>query len=363
MASDDFDNRPLWQVTLFTSETGAGKRAYVALSVDHVLTDGIGIVLLTQALLSPDITALPIEDFSHLASLEETISVVPSWRNTIPIVWNALVLPKLPTFIQNYLRPSPTWPTECAKPPVECPTLLSFQHLPISLIDPIKALGKARGVLTLHPILKIAYLVSLWSLYRDTMPADTFNLFTRTMRSERRTSLNHSYCTMNYVSSVVYDFAASPTDDFWDRARAFSTYMRLDSTITDGRQQMGMLAYVPDPAHHVPTEHAPTGWEEFFLKDATSRKPPHEAVGMSNLGYTTLPPNAEDLMWAQGASPFGGGIGVSLIGHAKGVRISTGFRDGCVVDKVQVKRIEATFERVLQRLLEGKSSLADLTGE
>jgi hypothetical protein len=110
---------------------------------------------------------------------------------------------------------------------------------------------------------------------------------------------------------------------------------------------MGALRYIPDPkpAEKMRDTTMPTGWEAYMLG-----KGYETGLNMSNLGAIALPPGSEDVVWAQGGSPFIGPFSVNIIGHEGGLRASTVWREGAPVSRAEVKRIERVFEAVLGRL-------------
>ncbi|KAL1743213.1 hypothetical protein HDZ31DRAFT_65217 [Schizophyllum fasciatum] len=105
-------SRPLWQVTLFTPSTlsESGTMSYLTLSADHILLDGKGLALLTHALLAPDITSLPTETLEAIPLLEDTVNLRPSYAYLLPVVWQELIVPKMPSFLKPYVQQPKPWP-------------------------------------------------------------------------------------------------------------------------------------------------------------------------------------------------------------------------------------------------------------
>ncbi|TRM62103.1 hypothetical protein BD626DRAFT_537823 [Schizophyllum amplum] len=360
-------SHPLWQTTLYAASS-ANSKSYLTLSVDHVITDGRGLALLAHALLSSDISSLPMESLQSIPLLEDTHDIRPSYAHLVPIVLKELVIPKLPTIIQQYIKPADkAWPAgyaQAARSPTDCEWDLSLLELSASLVASLKSIGKERGVKTLHPLLKVAYLVAMWAVFgRD---AASFTLQADTPRSERNASLGHAYCTANYTSSVDVHVQPVSTDDFWVMAQRMASELSSPQGIQKGRYTMGMLSFIPDPVPDPSKAETdrPTGWEEFFLNKAHSPEPFGGSLQVSNLGYVDLPPGAEDVAWSQACWPAGPAICTGVIGHKGGVRVATVWREGAAVEKAEVKTVEEVYMRVLCRLVDPSRkgwTLNDLT--
>ncbi|WVQ84986.1 hypothetical protein IAT38_007150 [Cryptococcus sp. DSM 104549] len=216
VAEEDMDAHPLWHVRRVTSPSKA--TTYIALSVDHVITDGRGMVNLFDALLSPDISSLPYEKLETITRFEDTVPIKPSLAHTLPFIFLRMVLPLFPVFLQRYFTPYPFWPhTAVRAAPTSCPPLSSLVSLPAPLISALKTTGKGNGVATLHPVLKTAYSLAIYSIYRHTLPPP-FIVNTSSPRSERNTSLGHAYCTANYISSQNVYIQFDSMEDFWSHA-------------------------------------------------------------------------------------------------------------------------------------------------
>ncbi|WVQ84985.1 hypothetical protein IAT38_007149 [Cryptococcus sp. DSM 104549] len=359
---EDFDTRPLWYVRRLTSPTKS--TAYIALSIDHCITDGRGILNLFAALLSPDISSLPYEKLETITRFEGTIPTKPSLAYALPLILRFFILPLYPAFLQRYLAPYPSWPhTVIRAQPTTCPQFSSLVSIPAPLITALKATAKSHGVTTLHPVLKTAYSPAIYSIFRHTLPPP-FILRTSSPRSERNLSLGHAYCTANYISSHRLELQFAPGDDFWYHAGKVAKEMLDPRGIADGRMSMGMLARIPDgvlnPPHPTDALHGPTKWEDMLHKRSASDQPYHESLNFSNLGYASLPAGAQDMAWAQRPTPFSLALATSVVGHEGGVRVATMGVDGAAVVKEEVKALEKVFVKILERLVEGKTELEEL---
>ncbi|OCF56857.1 hypothetical protein L486_05712 [Kwoniella mangroviensis CBS 10435] len=358
----DFYSGPSWQVRIHTHP--AQPRAYLTLAIDHIYNDGRGLLALLGCLLADDISSLPYEKLSSIPRVEDTVDMKPSLGYFLPIVFDKLLLPKLPNFIQSYFKKSPTWPsTSIRQGPIDLPAGQSIISIPLDLLSKLKIVSKEHGIKTLHGLLKAIYMVGVWSVYRHTLTP--FIIRGSTPRSERDSALGHPLCTGNFVSSHKVDIPLEGNDDFWTVATKVSNHLIYPQSIKYGRMDMGMLACVPDgefdPPHEDPRR--VTKWEDFFLTQAYSETPFNESFSFSNLGVTKLPQGAEDLIWGQEASPYAPPFNVSLISHEAGLRLVTVWKEGSVAVEAEVKRMETVFEGVLRKLVEGveDTTLASLT--
>ncbi|KAI5895068.1 uncharacterized protein SCHCODRAFT_02222986 [Schizophyllum commune H4-8] len=344
--------RPLWQVTLFTPSSPSD-RGYVALSADHILIDGKGLALLTQALLAPDISSLPTETLAQIPLMEDTIDIRPPYSYLLPVVWQELLVPKLPSFLQSYVAQPKPWPgSNIQRSPAECEWGLSLLELAPSLVDALKSAGKVHEVKTLHPILKAAHFVAMWAVLAHNSPDIPFPLKANTPRTERKASLGHAYCTSNYTASTDVQVQLKASDDFWATARYVAHALGSPEGIQNGRYNMGMLSFLPDPIPDPAKADTdrPTGWEEHFYGKLHGSDPFGGSLEVSNLGYAALPEGAEDLLWSSASWPCAPVLNANVVGHGNGLRIVTVWREGAAVTKEQVKEVEKVLRRVLERV-------------
>lgn len=357
---DDLNSRPLWQVTIDTSHRKS--TTYITLVADHLIVDGRGLTILFDVLLAKDISRLPYEKLETIPRLEDTMNIKPSLSFLLPMVWQHLILPHLPFFIQRLFSTAASWPaTHVRESLFNCSPGYSLLSIPADQIASLKQVAKAHNVLTLHAVLKSIYALAIWSKFRHTL--SPFRLTASTPRSERDYKLGHAYCMGNYVSSCKFDIQFAPGESFWAVAKKVFDYLVDPKSIESARMGMGILEQVPDgvydPPHADPRR--PTKWEDFFLNEAASEKPFGEALSFSNLGYVKLPENAKDMAWVQiGGSLASAGFSTAVLGHEKGLRLNTIYLEGAAVTKEDVKDIERLFTVILKRLVEGKENVDEL---
>lgn len=359
-STDDLNSRPLWQVTIDTSLKKS--TTYITLVADHLIVDGKGLSIFFDALLAKDVSQLPYEKLETIPRLEDTMNIKPSLSFLLPMVWQHLILPRLPFFIQRFFSTGATWPaTHVRESPFNCSPGYSLLSIPADQMASLKQVARAHNILALHAVLKSIYALAIWSKFRHTL--SPFRLTASTPRSERDYKLGHAYCMGNYVSSYQFDIQFTPGESFWVVAKNVFNYLMDPESIESARMRMGILEQVPDGVYDPPhaDPHRPTKWEDFFLNEAASEKPFGEALSFSNLGHVKLPENAKDVAWVQiGGSLASAGFSTAVLGHEKGLRLNTIYLEGAAVTKEDVKDIERLFVVILKRLIEGKDNVDEL---
>lgn len=359
-STDDLNSRPLWQVTIDTSLKKS--TTYITLVADHLIVDGKGLSIFFDALLAKDVSQLPYEKLETIPRLEDTMNIKPSLSFLLPMVWQHLILPRLPFFIQRFFSTGATWPaTHVRESPFNCSPGYSLLSIPADQMASLKQVARAHNILALHAVLKSIYALAIWSKFRHTL--SPFRLTASTPRSERDYKLGHAYCMGNYVSSYQFDIQFTPGESFWVVAKNVFNYLMDPESIESARMRMGILEQVPDGVYDPPhaDPHRPTKWEDFFLNEAASEKPFGEALSFSNLGHVKLPENAKDVAWVQiGGSLATAGFSTAVLGHEKGLRLNTIYLEGAAVTKEDVKDIERLFVVILKRLIEGKDNVDEL---
>jgi hypothetical protein len=342
---DADEDRPLWHVVRYIPRSG---KAYIAISAQHELMDGQGLMRLAQAITSEDISHIPTEVFDTKVGMAGA-DYKPSIGFLLHIIFREKIIPRLPTWISSYIRPHPTWPPTLDKHPSTAPWDFSIISLPPQTIKNVSKKGKEVGVNTLHPILKVAYLQAMRETYGPTSPTAVFiGESPRSERSDNPTD-GHSYIAGNYVSASSWTLPQS--GEFWEWCNSYSTYLRTTG-IPEGRQAMGLLAYLPDPpSFSSDDKRRVTGWEdEYLTKFESGQNTYSQSLSFSNLRRVSLENmgGAEDLVWGFPGSPFAPPLSVALVGHEGGLRVYTTWREGCPVTKESAGEVELAFKRILE---------------
>jgi hypothetical protein len=201
-SSFDLYAGPMWRVTLYESST-AGGHARLALTMNHVLSDGVGLRNLFGQLLACITSSVPIlaaaTGESALApALEDTMDTRASWVSLLRLAyWE--ILPKL---LPRALRPASCWPNPPPSPPHTRPVRAALAQVSASQLAELKAAGKARGVRTLQPLLHVVSLCALDGAVRAAgARATPVRIRTTTPMSLRTAAAGHPAATGNYFGA------------------------------------------------------------------------------------------------------------------------------------------------------------------
>lgn len=314
----------LWRIVRYTSDSSL-QPGFLAVTINHVISDGKSGLALFNALLSaPDSDTVVVENSSDKGfppSMESIVDCRPGYGYMSKVIWNELVVPKLPSFIADAVKQVPAWP---GRPPSDREVHRSYRLVSLdpSQTAKLKANGKRHGVDTLHPILEMAAAVSLWLTF------GACEIATNTPISLRDVSRGHPIFTGNFSSNLESRISCSSTgnDDFWQRAREFGMRLKSDAGRRQAISAMGMLAHIPDGLNDVPSDSpTPTGWETFLVDKMT--RAPGASFEVSNLGYTPLPQSTRSVTFAQTAN-LALPVCINAIGHGSGLSLLIGWRAG-----------------------------------
>ncbi|GHJ86248.1 hypothetical protein NliqN6_2650 [Naganishia liquefaciens] len=332
------NNTFLWRIVRYTTSS-SDQPGYLAVTLNHVISDGKSGLALFDALLNETADAQTSNEATFPPSLENTVDTRPGYRYMANVIWTELIVPKLPTYIAASVRQAPCWP---GRPPAVRNALRCYKHIILdsATTASLKANGKRHRVNTLHPILETAAVVALWITFGATEIAHN------TPMSVRDVSRGHPLMTGNYVSNLENRCSIRGEDDFWEKSCAFSTWLKSDVAQRQAISAMGMLAHIPDGINDLALDSStPTGWES-FLKDKMARSP-STSLEVSNLGYTGLPPCVQGVTFAQTPSPATPVV-VNAVGTPNGLSLLVCWRDGAYgQDGLDVGDFAQVYETVL----------------
>lgn len=344
----------LWRIVRYTSHSSL-QLGFLAVTINHVISDGKSGLALFDGLL--DSASGPASAESHAdehfpPSLESTVDTRPGYRYMTNVIWNELIVPKLPSFISARVKQAPSWP---GRPPLIREARRSYAYISLDATQTsnLKANGKCHQVDTLHPILEMAAVVALWSTFNAS------EIVCSTPISIRDTARGHPSITGNYVGNLeTRHGSANGDDDFWARTRECSTWLKSDSGRRQAISAMGMLAHIPDGLNDVePSSSTPTGWES-FLVDKMSRAP-STSLEVSNLGYVRLSPSAESVTFAQTPSPATPVV-VNAVGHPNGLSLLVCWRAGAFAQgDLDVGDFAKAFKAVVSGLARDRSAATE----
>jgi hypothetical protein len=364
----------LWRVVRYHGETNSNlnpcKPAYIALTCNHVISDGRS----GQALLGALLSDTPFETSGKKTptiapSMEATINCRPSLSFMLGQVWHEFIVPKLPRFLGNKFKKQPCWP--CAPPVSRDPagpkgeSRYAFNHIQLSadVLKDLKDCGKSNDVKTLQPTLQIAAVAALWiSALSNPTKRDASN------DDLKKVPIQHG-CTISYRQSTLGhpdlsgNYAGNPTSrttcpgdgnlEFWQTVCQYATWLHAPATRHRGCELIGSLGFIPDCDNSSAEDPLrPTGWEIFLLEHA--QRPPADSVNVSNLGFDALPPGSIRMGWSRTAI-FTSPVHISIIGHEAGLDIDISRVKGAWIDETgyePLAHFPAIYEKVLGVLAE-----------
>ena len=304
---------PHMRIDYITATTS--DQVFIGLSADHFLADGAGLRNFAQLLLGQRLPDLKKEDI-YSPPIEELIDFVPP--------------PAPPPAPKNI------WPRNVPCP-LDVPGTHAYFDYPEWIIDKLKPIAREHGVLTLNPVLEMAFMSALLAI----APAnDEFTLYT--MRDDRRSCGDQApMWSSNYFSNPVTTFKPCPLADFWEYTHSHAEYLKDPDAMQAGRYAVGFLQHVPIPL-------------DKLLMDLTRSEHPYiGSIFFTNMTYLDLPPGAEDFRWTSSPSPFLAPVIVHWVGHKAGLRMSLAYRNGGGIDAEQAARIGDKVGAVLDRLSRG----------
>ncbi|KAJ9112548.1 hypothetical protein QFC19_000564 [Naganishia cerealis] len=354
----------LWRVVRyhFREEDGIDSKkpqpAFIALTINHLISDGRSGQALLNALVEPTPTSTldswldPASSHSPsyqpclAPSLESTINCSPSIAYILATIWTELVIPALPRFLARWISSALCWP---GKPPCNTSTTMvsdkeaqRFEHFHLTSrqLHTLKTLGKRNGVATLHPTLQIAAMIALWIVI-DSVPSakscqhrkcgsKVLDIVHDALISVRSSTLGHPLISGNYCAVLGSRLRCPSSDDdihFWTSVKDYASWLHSDAGRKRGLDVFGSLRFIPDRQNRVHADSVePTGWEEFLL--ARAKRAPTESLTVSNLGHMACPPNATGIAWCQSATIMQCPFMLNVVGHHEGLDVTFCWRKG-----------------------------------
>lgn len=367
MSTTSMTSTPLWKIYIYRQTS----RLSVGLSIHHCLADGKRASNLFELMLSSNqdfILKLPsLSRFKKVPEASEVyFDLRPSWKVLIAVVYKALVVPNLPTFLKSRLEDEPFWPFKALKTPAFCkPKLILLQLTDEKFLLDLKEVIQKMGVKTIHPVIHSAILVGISASEEKkedlSIKSDTpVNL---------RTPEN-GLIFGNYVSNFSWkDEDINPNSNFWEMTRDYDQHLNSKEGRAISKSVAGMLAYIPDQekVDSERTDKEPTQWESFFWKECIKTPNPFSgSFSLSNLG--ALNPSSRigetnlrlgQVAFCQTPSTFSSALFFDVCGIKQedgvggGLSISVGWRDGAL-ENSQVEEIARRVESTLQKVSRGE---------
>jgi len=356
-------------------------RAYIALTLNHAITDGMGGLRLNNLLLDPNPTALHSlkeENLPLIPALNDHIPTSPSILTILKMLFLIFLAPKLPTFLRRVVQPYDPWlggvggTGKVVRRATDCKGGVMVSLLPTSVVDGAKSVGRGGGVPTFHSLLYVGYLAAIWSVYvyrpnkkeeenkmengkEVEKDKDSTTLFTAQMpTSERDSHPSFTYCTANYVGALIIDIQISTSTPFLAACKGMYDTYHSSSGISQSRQNMGFMQYLPnkpnDPLSPSYNPTRPTTWEDTFLDIFEGEKPYRYSTSLSNLGRAELPDGAEGVCWSLNSHAWQPPFTVDVVGHEEGCEVVTTWMEDAGVGRGEVEEVGREFKRIMGRL-------------
>lgn len=371
------DSLPLWSVSIYhssqniASECSSARRAWLALSVHHCISDGKGSQALLNAILygtidgmSSDVKVPSGPQQTIPPSSNETLPMDPPlYGLVIPLAMTKFVMPKLaviiPSFIRRTYTRTPAWPALRSKrdgkpsrrePPVRWLSQMAPQqtHAEMRLVsydsqdmvDDIKRQGKINGVATIHSTIHAAMIVALAAALKAFGGTDEYVYASETPVDHRSPDeLGHGKYTGNYIGVCWWRQQIRRDCSFWELARDYAALVSDETKRRRALVSIGLLKYikagpvnistVPSCSKDMIGAEAATGWEQWWHEKAEGRRPHRVSAGLSNLGVNLLDadvysPNASQpaikahsVAMFQCPSAIGPAIDVDVMGYKR----------------------------------------------
>lgn len=378
----DGSRGPLWRVTLYeATREGAGPR--LCLTMAHTLGDGGAIKAAFHKLLvlvhpsnASTLSVMPTLVSTLPPSLEDTVNVKPTFPAMLRLVKDELIKPKL----RPILPPRPPKLVPYSPPYDYQPVKTALLRVPPASIAALKALAKAHGLATLHPLLHGAVLAALTlasPVAAKLKAGKKGRLNSITPISVRDTKLGHPLITGNYISALSMDQSVGLTSDFFVLCRQFATRLNSSAGRAAAKHLMGAVALIPNPK---PKSIKPatvdkqgnkvypiTGIDAYMMDHRDGVIPSEGDVAISNL--TVFPKtgwegDGFEVCWGQTVGPYEGPLTVSIMSIVGGdLTIASNWIGGTMdKDRMAVDYAEL-LEKVIARLVGGVEegvTIADL---
>ncbi|RKO93109.1 hypothetical protein BDK51DRAFT_36808 [Blyttiomyces helicus] len=275
------DRSSLWKVTLYPAPVSG---AYLAVSIDHALSDGVGARNLAAELLALLVTCSEPN--------EEAGTFPPTPEETIAFH----ALPKDAHDDDPASHSEAIWPNPTLRPLADCTPCTKSFTLPPDLIASLHSVARQHGVATLHPAIHTAALSALALAVPPT--ANPLALSTECPVSLRAADRAHPRATGNYLCNLFFrSKSRAQTVSGLMPARSHVCWSTLRAAPRPWPPSLNSLASVPDPDPSPWPDH--TGWEEKMMAgyapDASRVRAP---LGMSNVGVADVgPANGVRTLW------------------------------------------------------------------
>ncbi|KAL7412667.1 hypothetical protein BDY24DRAFT_370782 [Mrakia frigida] len=376
----DGELSPPWRVLLWFPEDVKKDGFWIGFAGHHSLFDGAAALSFTQALVAALSTFIGSSSSTSLTlvvplpsspefppTLESIHSTSVSFFTLLPIIYNEILLPLLPTFLRPSSGPpaqhsSPTWigsSSSLASHPRRKNHLTT--HLPSSLIQPLLVLCRKNGT-SLTSLLNTLLARSIRTNLVDAS-SNSVEIKSNTAMSLRPPHLA-GLVGGTYTGGFPHTFAF-PTNNnnnnnddddetlLWLPSRSHHTLLRDPSVLSSSLQQWGLLSYLPSPSSSSSSSTNET-WSAFFLPK-TVPSSFTTSFELSNLGRVDVESHwfpegwkLGGIVFSQSPQAMGPALVVSVVGSGGGgVTFGWGWEEGVLGGREEGRKgVERVWEGV-----------------
>lgn len=359
------DKCPLWRVKIHSSPFMS--HYWFSLSVNHLIVDGRGAANLFELLLAKDISSLipsvPLQDIPPTS--DQVFSMSPPYHYLVPIVFKELMIPRLPSWFQNWIKRKPVWTSNkpLAIHPCKVNPIVNILYLDMDIIQQLKKTAQARQVKTINPLLFIAALVTTFTFIEE---ANILMKSNSPINIRPQAGPDATTCTGNYVALAEWYTSPTSSTKIWQSTREYANLLSTTrSSLTHGLWVFGMMNYIPDamsdpfPSKQIRQQHSTatikhhqqTSWEYFFRQKLNLENPMVASLNMSNLGVIKGHIKVDKLAWAQTSSPAGAPFTLDVCGYPNGLGIAISTRTGTSNGTLFAKRMKKAILILAQEAL------------
>lgn len=305
----------------------------IVLAIDHILSDGRGSLNLMPYILQPDL-APSTSDGALPPSLEERVNVKPAMSTLLKVIFQALILPRLPTWlVPRSILPTTFWPYKPlagdidsyskAISPLEAEVGILVGDWKAEQVAQLSSIfSSPSSPVTLHAILSACSMATLWiidSQSESEPQKSALNVKLTTPTSERNPALGHPAILGNYVGIVDTELTLNAASDVLQIARRYSLQVRQAKASGSTPTSWGLLDYIDDPDTLNEGGSDLTGWDTFFLEKAASKTPFSGSLEVSNVGLApevdaTIQKQIKSFYWMQTPTGVGAAININVVG-------------------------------------------------
>ncbi|KAG9895391.1 hypothetical protein KCU98_g12228, partial [Aureobasidium melanogenum] len=309
-------NGPLWRIGVYKLENQPLSSYCIALTIHHIVTDGMGALALFEEVMRPPST-IPITSSRPRQQpippkAQKTMRIQPSIIGTIREGARWILNHRLSSKVTWALGVTSVWPPSNLLK--ARPRRLDVSHISVDfgtdqnrIVERIEALGHQIG--TLHSVLHTAAVVALAAAVATGN--DTFDTIgTETPKSLRSEDRHHPRIGGNYTGMVERSIpiAKLKSETIASFTKKTNSYIHSPEAESDARSRVGEFRLMPDRL-------IPDSWKARLTKRGTSENPFRNSLMISNLGrfQGRHIPGLEKVWFCHACMPWGAAINMDVI--------------------------------------------------